>query len=58
MTWFVTDMQEYVAARRELGAAYREVIGAHYPAMSVYGTTGLLNPDAKLEVEVTAVVPD
>lgn len=58
MTWFVTDMQEYVAARRELGVVYREVIGAHYPAMSAYGTTGLLDPDAKLEVEVTAVVPD
>ena len=57
MTWFVVDMAEYVEARRELGRAYREIIGDTYPTMSVYGTTGLLDEKARLEIEVTAVVP-
>jgi enamine deaminase RidA (YjgF/YER057c/UK114 family) len=57
MTWYVTDKREYLAARREVGLAYREVIGLHYPAMSVVEVRGLLEDGAKVEIEATAVVP-
>lgn len=57
LTWYVTSRAEYVAARRELGRAYRDVLGAHYPAMSVVVVAGLLEERAKVEVEATAVVP-
>ena len=56
MTWFVTDKSEYVAARREIGVAYREVFGRYYPAMSVVFVTALLENRAKVEIEATAVV--
>ncbi|MDQ3697578.1 MAG: RidA family protein [Gemmatimonadota bacterium] len=57
LTWFVTDRQEYLSARRELGRAYREVFGEHYPAMSVLFVSGLLEERALVEIEATAVVP-
>ena len=57
LTWFVTDRAAYMSARREIGAAYREVIGAHYPPMSVVIVSGLVEDRAKVEIEVTAVVP-
>ncbi len=57
MTWFVTNVQEYLDCLRDLGAAYREAIGEHYPAMTLVGVTGLMIPGAKLEIEATAVVP-
>ena len=58
MTWYVLDKNEYMAAAREMGAAYREIIGRHYPAMTVVEVSGLVEPNARVEIEVTAVVPD
>jgi enamine deaminase RidA (YjgF/YER057c/UK114 family) len=58
MTWYVTDKQEYLGAIREVGAAYRELVGKHYPAMAVLQVAGLIEDGAKLEIETTAVVPD
>jgi enamine deaminase RidA (YjgF/YER057c/UK114 family) len=56
LTWFITDGQEYKDAAKKLGAAYREIIGKHYPAMSVVVVSGLLEKRAKVEIEATAVV--
>lgn len=58
MTWYVVDKREYLAASAELGAAYREVIGRHYPAMSAVQVAGLMEDRARVEIEATAVVPD
>ena len=57
LTWYVVDMDEYRAARRELGRVYREVVGTHYPAMAVVEVKGLFEPKARVEIEATAVVP-
>ena len=57
MTWFVTDKLEYVRLRREIGEAYRMVMGKHYPAMSVVEVKGLVEDQALVEIEATAVVP-
>jgi enamine deaminase RidA (YjgF/YER057c/UK114 family) len=57
MTWFVTDKHEYLGAQREIGQAYRDVMGAHYPAMSVVEVAGLLEDQARVEIEATAVTP-
>ncbi len=57
MTWFITDKQEYFGSLKALGKHYREVIGAHYPAMSVVQVAGLIEEGAKLEIEATAVLP-
>ncbi len=57
LTWYVTDRAAYVAARKAVGRAYREIVGAHYPAMSVVVVAGLLEERALVEVEATAVVP-
>jgi enamine deaminase RidA (YjgF/YER057c/UK114 family) len=57
MTWYVTDRDAYVADPAGIGAAYRDVIGRHFPAMSVVEVSRLVEPDAKVEIEVTAVVP-
>ncbi|MGZ5199069.1 MAG: RidA family protein [Telluria sp.] len=58
LTWYVLDKREYLACGRELGAAYRDVIGRHYPAMSAVQVAGLMEERARLEIEATAVVPD
>jgi enamine deaminase RidA (YjgF/YER057c/UK114 family) len=58
LTWYVTDRDAYMARPRELGEAYREVFGRHYPAMSAVIVAGLLEPGALVEIEATAVVPD
>lgn len=58
LTWYVTDRQEYLQSLGRLGEVYREVIGCHYPAMSVVEVKGLVEPGAKLEIEATAVIPD
>ena len=58
LTWFVTDKQEYVSRLTEIGKAYREVIGRHFPAMAVVQVTALVEDRAKVEIEATAVVPD
>jgi enamine deaminase RidA (YjgF/YER057c/UK114 family) len=57
MTWYVRDMDEYLASRDALGAGYREIIGAHYPAMALIEVSRLAEPDARVEIEATAVVP-
>ena len=56
LTWYVTDRAAYMAARREIGDAYRALFGNHYPAMSVVIVAGLLDPRAKVEIEATAVL--
>ena len=57
MTWYVCDIDEYLAARGALGAAYRDVIGDHYPTMALVQVSRLVEPEARLEIEATAVVP-
>jgi enamine deaminase RidA (YjgF/YER057c/UK114 family) len=57
MTWYVLDKKEYVAAYKEIGAAYRELIGAHYPAMTAVQVAALIEDRARVEIEVTAIVP-
>jgi enamine deaminase RidA (YjgF/YER057c/UK114 family) len=58
LTWYVIDREEYLAALREVGAAYRELMGRHYPVMAVVQVSGLVEEKARLEIEATAVVPD
>jgi enamine deaminase RidA (YjgF/YER057c/UK114 family) len=58
MTWYVTDKTEYLNALKEIGAAYKATIGRHYPAMALVQVAGLVEDRAKVEIEVTAVVPD
>jgi enamine deaminase RidA (YjgF/YER057c/UK114 family) len=57
LTWYVTDKRAYLAEQREIGEAYREVMGRHFPAMSVVAVAALLEDEAKVEIEATAVVP-
>ena len=57
MTWFITSRDDYLSALRPVGHAYREIVGRHYPAMSVVEVSGLMEADAKVEIETTAVVP-
>jgi enamine deaminase RidA (YjgF/YER057c/UK114 family) len=58
LTWYVLDRQEYLDSLKEVGAAYRELIGRHYPTMAVLQVGGLVEARARLEIEATAVVPD
>jgi enamine deaminase RidA (YjgF/YER057c/UK114 family) len=58
MTWYVLDMDEYLAARKELGRAYRDVMGMNFPAMALVEVRRLVEADARLEIEATAVVPE
>lgn len=58
MTWYVVDKRAYLAASAALGAAYREIIGAHYPAMTAVEVRALIEDRARVEIEATAVVPD
>ena len=58
MTWYFTDKQEYKSNMRGLGQAYRDVIGKHFPAMAAMQVAGLIEDRAKIEIQVTAVVPD
>ena len=57
LTWYVTDKAAYLARRREIGEAYRRVIGRHFPAMTLVAVAGLLEERALVEIEATAVVP-
>ncbi len=57
MTWYVRDMDEYLRCQRELGTAYRAVMGEHFPAMALVEVARLVEPQALLEIEATAVVP-
>jgi len=56
MTWFLLDRSEYVHAQAEIGHVYREVMGRHFPCMSVLQVAGLLEERARVEIEVTAVI--
>lgn len=58
MTWYVVDRDEYVASLRELGGVYREIMGKNFPAMTCVQVAGLVEARARVEIEVTAVVPD
>ena len=58
MNWYVLDKKEYVAAYPQIGVAYREIIGKHFPAMTAVQVAGLIEDRAKVEIEVTAVLPD
>jgi enamine deaminase RidA (YjgF/YER057c/UK114 family) len=57
MTWYIVDKQEYLARLKDVGAAYREVMGKVYPAMAVVVVAGLIEDRARVEIETTAVVP-
>lgn len=58
MTWYMVDRKEYVAAYREIGIAYREIIGKHFPAMTAVQVVALIEDRARVEIEVTAIVPE
>ena len=58
LTWYVVDRAEYLAGLKAVGDAYRDLMGRHYPAMSVVQVSGLVEARARLEIEATAVIPD
>ena len=58
LTWYVTDMAEYRDSLRALGPAYRAVMGRHYPAMTLVQVGSLVEPEARVEIEATAIIPD
>ncbi len=57
LTWYVVDMDEYLSSLKALGQIYREIIGAHYPAMALVQVVRLVEKEARVEIEATAVVP-
>jgi enamine deaminase RidA (YjgF/YER057c/UK114 family) len=57
LTWYVLDKREYLNAIRSVGETYRELMGRHYPTMAVVQVSGLVEDEARLEIEATAVVP-
>jgi enamine deaminase RidA (YjgF/YER057c/UK114 family) len=57
LTWYVTDKREYLASLADVGRAYRDIIGRHYPAMALVQVAALVEDRAKVEIEATAVVP-
>lgn len=57
MTCYVTNKQQYVTATRDIGVAWREILGKHYPAMALVEVAGLLEPGALIEIEATAALP-
>ncbi|GJD56390.1 2-iminobutanoate/2-iminopropanoate deaminase [Methylobacterium dankookense] len=58
LTWYVTDMDAYLEARRDLGGVYRDVFGQHFPAMALVQVVRLVEAQALVEIEATAVVPE
>ncbi|WP_245803074.1 RidA family protein [Acuticoccus yangtzensis] len=58
LTWYVRSVDGYRASLADLGAVYREVIGRHYPAMALVEVSNLVEPQALVEIEATAIVPD
>ncbi len=58
MTWYVTSKAEYLGSLKELGRAYKEIIGRHYPAMALVQVVALVEDRAKVEIEATAVIPE
>lgn len=57
LTWYVVDIEEYLASLKALGGVYREIFGAHYPAMALVQVVRLVEKAARVEIEATAVVP-
>jgi enamine deaminase RidA (YjgF/YER057c/UK114 family) len=57
LVWYITDRDVYMKFQKEIGASYREIIGTHFPAMSVVVVRGLIEPRAQVEIEATAVIP-
>ena len=57
MTWYVVDKREYLSCAKALGAAYREIMGRHYPAMTAVEVASLMEDAARVEIEATAVIP-
>ena len=57
LTWYVTDRHEYLACQKELGAAYKQIMGRHFPAMALVQVVALVEDRAKVEIEATAVLP-
>ena len=57
LTWYVVDMDEYLANLKELGQVYREIVGVHYPAMALVQVVRLVEKAARVEIEATAVIP-
>jgi enamine deaminase RidA (YjgF/YER057c/UK114 family) len=57
LTWYVTDKREYLARLRDVGQAYRRVLGRHFPAMTLVQVVALVEDRAKVEIEATAVIP-
>jgi len=57
LNWYVTDKADYLAQRKAIGAAYRRIIGRHFPAMTLLVVAGLLEEGALVEIEATAVIP-
>jgi enamine deaminase RidA (YjgF/YER057c/UK114 family) len=58
LTWYVTDKAEYVANQARVGAAYRDVMGYHFPAMTMVVVSALVEDEARVEIEATAVLPE
>jgi enamine deaminase RidA (YjgF/YER057c/UK114 family) len=58
LTWFVTDKQDYAKHQREVGAAYREVMGYHFPAMTMVVVSALVEEEALIEIEASAILPE
>jgi enamine deaminase RidA (YjgF/YER057c/UK114 family) len=58
MTWYVLDRKKYIAELKEIGEAYRATMGRHFPAMAVIEVSGLIEDEALVEIQATAVVPD
>jgi enamine deaminase RidA (YjgF/YER057c/UK114 family) len=58
MTWYLLDKRDYLARQKEVGAAYRDVMGRHFPPMAVVQVSGLIEDAALVEIQATAVVPD
>ena len=58
LTWYVLDKKEYLASLQDVGAAYRDLMGRHYPTMAVVQVSGLVEDEARLEIEATAVIPE
>ena len=57
MTWYVIDKKEYLTSQKQVGLVYRDIIGNHYPAMSAIQVSGLMEERARVEIEVTAILP-
>ena len=57
MTWYILDKQEYLASSKEIGRAYREIMGRNYPAMAMVQVSALIEDRARVEIETTAVIP-